>query len=129
MNLALCSAGMAPEDRADEAPPSRETILAYERTQLAWWRTGLTAIAVALAVGRILPDLANSGSRWAYTVVGMGFALYGIALIAYGTRRARTVAAEISGSAPTYRDDGARLALTATGVLLGIAAAILILFN
>jgi putative membrane protein len=116
-------------DRSDEDRPSRQTILAYERTQLAWWRTGLTAIAVALGVGRVLPDLAGSGSRWAYTVVGMGFALYGIAMIAYGTRRARTVAAETSGSAPAYREDGARLALTVAGVALGLAAGLLILFN
>jgi putative membrane protein len=113
----------------DETPPSRQTILAYERTQLAWWRTGLTAIAVALGVGRVLPDLADSGSRWSYTVVGMGFALYGIVMIAYGTRRARTVAAEMGGSRPTYKDDGARIALTVAGVVLGLAAGILILFN
>jgi putative membrane protein len=106
----------------------RQTIMASERTQLAWWRTGLTAIAVALAVGRFLPDLAGSGSRWAYTVIGMGFAFYGIAMIAYGTNRARAVDRSFEGSARRTRDP-VRLLLAGAGVLLGLATAILILFN
>jgi len=106
----------------------RQTILASERTQLAWWRTGLTAIAVALAVGRFLPDLAGSGSRWAYTVIGMGFAFYGIAMIAYGTNRARAVDEALFGSTRLIHDP-VRLFLAAAGVLLGLATAVLILFN
>jgi putative membrane protein len=107
----------------------RQTIMASERTQLAWWRTGLTAIAVALAVGRFLPDLAGSGSRWAYTVIGIGFAFYGIAMIAYGTSRARAVDEAFAGSTSARTRNPARLVLAATGVLLGLATAILILFN
>ena len=106
----------------------RQTILASERTQLAWWRTGLTAIAVALAVGRFLPDLAGSGSRWAYTVIGMGFAFYGIAMIAYGTVQARAVDQALVGSTRRSRDP-VRLTLATAGVLLGLATAILIFFN
>jgi inner membrane protein YidH len=107
----------------------RQTIMASERTQLAWWRTGLTAIAVALAVGRFLPDLAGSGSRWAYTVIGMGFAFYGIAMIAYGTNRARAVDEAFEGSTRSRTRDPVRLFLAGAGVLLGLATAILILFN
>jgi putative membrane protein len=112
-----------------EAQPDRQTIMASERTQLAWWRTGLTAIAVALGVGRVLPDLAGSGSRWAYTLVGIGFAFYGIAMIAYGTRRARTIAADLGWTGPLHGSDGIRVSLTVAGMLLGAAAAALILFN
>ena len=61
------------------------TRLASERTQMAWWRTGLAALAVALAVGRVVPELAHDSSQWPYTVIGVGFAVYGIALIGYGT--------------------------------------------
>ncbi len=107
----------------------RQTILASERTQLAWWRTGLTAIAVALAVGRFLPDLAGSGSRWAYTVIGMGFVFYGIAMIVYGTHRARAVDGAFVGSTRSRTGDPVRLFLAAAGVLLGLATAILIFFN
>jgi putative membrane protein len=114
---------------AEETSTDRRTILANERTQLAWWRTGLTAIAVALGVGRVLPDLSGAGSRWAYTLVGIGFAIYGIAMIAYGTRRTRTLAEEIGGPDSSHGGDLVRVWLTAAGVLLGAAAAALILFN
>jgi len=107
----------------------RQTIMASERTQLAWWRTGLTAIAVALAVGRFLPDLVGSGSRWAYTVIGMGFAFYGIAMIAYGTRTARAVDEALAGASRSRTRDPVRPILAGAGVLLGLATAILIFFN
>jgi putative membrane protein len=63
---------------------SRRTRLAHERTQLAWGRTGLTAFAVALGVGRILPELNPDATEWPYVVLGIAFAVYGIALLAYG---------------------------------------------
>ena len=125
----MSTSGRTTSPLAEEVRPNRQTILANERTQLAWWRTGLTAIAVALGVGRVLPDLSNSGSRWSYTLVGVGFALYGIAMIAYGTRRARTVAAELGVSDSWRGSDSFRFWLTVCWVLLGLAAAALILFN
>jgi uncharacterized membrane protein YidH (DUF202 family) len=70
---------------------TRRTLLASERTELAWWRTGLTGLAVALAVGRIVPGLDDSAHRWPYVIAGVCFALYGIAVIAYGSARRRTV--------------------------------------
>ena len=54
--------------------------MAGERTELAWWRTGLAALAVAVGIGRLAPELQTSGATWPYVVVGIGFALYGIAL-------------------------------------------------
>jgi putative membrane protein len=104
----------------------RRTSLAAERTLLAWWRTGFTAIAVALAVGRVLPDLADNSTRWPYVVVGIGFALYGIALIAFGTRRVASLNAEI-GVPPQDRPAMRSMAiLAAVGVLLGAASIVLI---
>src|SRR3954463_11489523 len=64
---------------------SRRTYLAGERTQLAWWRTGLTALAVALGVGRVVPELSDNGARRPYVIAGVVFALWGISAIAYGT--------------------------------------------
>ena len=55
--------------------------MAGERTELAWWRTGLAALAVAVGIGRLAPELQTSGATWPYVVVGIGFALYGIALL------------------------------------------------
>ena len=37
---------------------TRRTLLANERTYLAWWRTGITSIATALAAARLVPQLA-----------------------------------------------------------------------
>lgn len=39
---------------------TRRTRLANERTELAWWRTGMTVFALALAVSRVIPDLADT---------------------------------------------------------------------
>ena len=67
-----------------DAPGERGS--ANERTYLAWWRTGLTAIAVGIATGGIAPKLAGE-RRWAYVAIGFGFAALGAALLAYGLRR------------------------------------------
>ncbi|MGI8557109.1 MAG: DUF202 domain-containing protein [Solirubrobacteraceae bacterium] len=48
-------------------PATRRTHLANERTYLAWWRTGITA----LAGGKLVPSLAH-GARWPYVVLGAG---------------------------------------------------------
>ena len=78
-------------------PPSegwdaiRRTRLAAERTELAWWRTALTSIAVAVGVGRVVPELSGTSTEWPYVVVGTGFALYSVALFSYGSIRSRRV--------------------------------------
>jgi uncharacterized membrane protein YidH (DUF202 family) len=106
--------------------PDRRTSLAGERTLLAWWRTGFTAIAVALAVGRVLPDLADHSTRWPYVVVGIGFDLYGIALIGFGTRRIERLNSEIGVPGPDRPAMRSMLVLAAVGVLLGLATIALI---
>ena len=35
---------------------TRRTRLANERTYLAWWRTGLTALAVGIGIGKLVPE-------------------------------------------------------------------------
>jgi putative membrane protein len=109
------------EDPTDPDGAERRTALAGERTSmagertlLAWWRTGLTAIAVALAVGRLLPELAPHATRWPYAALGIGFALYGIAMFLLGTQRLGTLGRR--GSA----DDRVLISLMGTGVILGI---------
>jgi uncharacterized membrane protein YidH (DUF202 family) len=106
--------------------PDRRTSLAGERTLLAWWRTGFTAIAVALAVGRVLPELAKDSPRWPYVLVGIGFALYGIVLIAFGTRRIEALNAEIGVPARERPAMRSMAVLAGVGVVLGIASILLI---
>lgn len=112
---------------AGPAVAPRRTALASERTQLAWWRTGLAALAVALGVGRVVPELANSGARWPYVAVGVAFAVYGVVLIGYGTRRAREFARLVGNIGPGT--DPMLGVLTGAGVMLGVATALLILFG
>jgi putative membrane protein len=108
---------------------TRRTILANERTALAWWRTGLTALAVALAIGRVVPELGDSSHRWPYTVIGVGFALYGVALIAYGTRRSREVMRALEKDEPIAPPDQTIAALTAAGAALAVLTAVLIVVD
>src|SRR6266498_2345296 len=69
----------------------RRTRLAAERTELAWWRTALTSIAVAVGVGRVVSELSETTTEWPYVVVGIGWALYSVALFSYGSIRSRRV--------------------------------------
>jgi uncharacterized membrane protein YidH (DUF202 family) len=57
---------------------------------VAWWRTGLAAIAVALAVGRLLPAVAKR-PRAPFLWLGTGFGILALTLIVFGTLRQRTV--------------------------------------
>ena len=76
---------MTPEDE----DAIRRTRLANERTYLAWWRAGLTGVAVSLGVGALLPEL-SEGSRWPFVVLGVGFAILAVLFIVYGVHRFRS---------------------------------------
>jgi putative membrane protein len=108
---------------------SRRTYLANERTQLAWWRTGLTALAVALAIGRVVPELGHSSIQWPYTLVGAGFAVYGVALIVYGNIRSRDVMRALESGRFTDAPAGVITSLTGAGIALGVATLVLILID
>jgi putative membrane protein len=108
---------------------SRRTYLAGERTQLAWWRTGLTALAVALGVGRVVPELSGTAARWPYVIAGVGFALWGIFAVAYGTANREAMEKALQAGqfheAPTWP----LRTLTAVGIALGLLTAVLILLD
>lgn len=111
----------------DHADASRRTFLASERTQLAWWRTGLTAIAVALGVGRVVPQLNHTPHKWPYVVVGAGFAIYGVVMFAYGSWRTRSVDKALQAGEFTVTPDRLLLALTLAGILLGALTVALVI--
>jgi putative membrane protein len=123
------------EERDTEQPPAeavdatRRTHLANERTQLAWWRTGLTALAVALGVGRVVPELSDTATHWPYVIAGVGFAIWGIVAIAYGT--AHTTAIEEALARGRFEPSRPWLlaALTVSGIALGLLTALLILLD
>jgi uncharacterized membrane protein YidH (DUF202 family) len=115
------------ERSSEDLEVDRRTNLAGERTLLAWWRTGFTAIAAALALGRVVPALIHNGTRWPYVVVGVGFALYGIVLILFGTRRIHRLSLELGIAEPDRGPERQMLGLAGIGVLLGVATIVLII--
>ncbi|MGE0068110.1 MAG: YidH family protein [Solirubrobacterales bacterium] len=107
----------------------RRTRLAGERTQLAWWRTGLAALAVALGVGRVVPELDPTATKWPYAVAGVGFAIWGIAALAFGTLQRTEVEHAIDHDEVREPRTWPLLALTLLGIALGLLTALLILFD
>jgi putative membrane protein len=112
--------------RFDEAgDATRRTRLANERTYLAWWRTGLTAFAVSLGAGKLVPALTDE-TRWPYVVVGVGFALLGMAFTAYGFTRQRLVERAVSRGEYVRPDERLLAGLTGVGLLLGFVLLVIL---
>ena len=106
----------------------RRTRLASERTYLAWWRTGLTAIAVGIGAGGIAPKLVGE-LRWAYILIGTGFAVVGVALVGYGLRRQVAVDRAVGSGGFSPPDPRFLTALTAAAAFLGAATVVLLLWS
>ena len=105
---------------------TRRTRLATERTYLAWWRSGLTALAVGLAAGKLVPE--PRGAAWPYEVLGIGYSLLGLAFIAYGYRRQRMVEAALRRGEWALLDErGGRP--DRRGVVLGAATIAVLIFT
>lgn len=120
---------MSERDTTSAADASRRTHLANERTYLAWWRTGVTAVAVALATARIVPTLGDVGTRWPYTVLGVGYALAGVACVAYGARRRRAVDRAVAEGGYAPLGDTMVRVLSGAGVALGVVTVLVLVFD
>jgi putative membrane protein len=98
----------------------RRTRLANERTYLAWLRSALTALAVAVGAGKIVPDVADV-TRWPFEVLGAGFALLAVLLAVVGARRFLLVEAALDAGrfAPLRAREA--MALAAVAIVLGVA--------
>jgi putative membrane protein len=112
------------EPRVEDA--TRRTRLANERTYLAWWRTGLTALAVCVGVGRLVPSV-SSGTHWPYEALGVGYGLLGIAFVAVGYLRTRDVERALDRGTFAPLADRLTAALTAAGVVLGVATVVVLI--
>ena len=106
---------------------ARRTRLANERTYLAWWRTGLTCLAVAVGVGRIVPGIAHV-ENWPYQVVGIAYGLYGILFMFVAHLRVRIVDQAIDRGEFARMDRRVSLVLLVSGGALGLGTILLILF-
>jgi hypothetical protein len=86
----------------------------------------LTALAVAFAVGRIVPELEGKVTRWPYLVGGIGFAVYGVAVMLYGSVRNRAVTRALSEGRFPEQPRIAHAAIAGGGVALGVLTVVLI---
>ena len=105
---------------------TRRTWLAVERTELAWWRTGLTTLAVAIGIGRVVPELADDSLAWPYEALGVAFAVYAFALFIYGSRRAIAVERALREGTDLPPPSLADRVLLVTGAALCLAVAVVI---
>ena len=108
---------------------TRRTLLANERTYLAWWRTGITSIATALAAARLVPQLAKVKHDWPYTVLGVGFALIGIVCFAYGHIRRMQVDRAVREGSFVDLDHTVTLVISVGGVVLALGLVALIVIE
>ena len=100
--------------------------MAAERTWLAWWRSGIAVGAVALAIGRFLPGLIG-GARWPFRLIGLGYGLLSVAILLVGAVRQQRAASALRRGGFAELSSPLVAWLTAGGILLSVAAVILVL--
>ncbi len=113
-----------PDAGGDSAP--RRTNLAAERTYLAWLRTGLAALGLALAVGRLIPALIDV-HRAPFAALGLGYGLFGAFLIAYAAYNTLSVRAALERNGPLPDDRWAIIVTTVCGLILAVVTILLVL--
>ena len=112
----------------DARDATRRTRLANERTYLAWWMTGLTALAVSFGAGRLVPQL-SGGPNWPFQVIGIAFAIVGVAFMTYGYRRHKEVDDALSRGEYASLTNLSAVLFAALGGLLGLATIVLVAFH
>jgi putative membrane protein len=116
-------------DDLDPRDYSRRTLLANERTFLAWWRTGLTAITAGLAAAQVVPKLSGSTNQWAYTTLGAVLAALGVVALAYGDHRRRAVIRALERGEFDNPSTLVTSVMTGAGVLTGLGLIVLIVLG
>jgi putative membrane protein len=115
-------------DEPELRDATRRTHLANERTYLAWWRSGLTALAVSFGAGRIVPEL-TGGASWPYVLIGAGFGLLGLAFIVFALVRQRRVEEALRSGGYAAFDERAALAFTIAGFVLAIGTILIVVLE
>jgi putative membrane protein len=107
---------------------TRRTRLANERAYLAWWRTGLTWLAVSFGAGRLIPELSKGPNR-PFELIGVAFAVVGVSFIAYGYVRHRSVDEALSRGEYPKLSDRAAVHFALAGGLLRAATVLLVVLH
>jgi putative membrane protein len=105
---------------------SRRTLLAAERTWLAWWRSGIAASTAAVAVGGVVPELVEGG-RTPYVLLGVGYAGLATAVFALAAVRRRQVQRALERGEFEGVGEHGVLALTLVAMLLSLATLVVII--
>jgi putative membrane protein len=113
----------------EDVDATRRTRLANERTFLAWWRSGLTAFAVAIGAGKLVPAVADDVDAWPYELLGAGFALLGVAFVGYGWVRQRAVDRALAAGSYAPPSGLAVALFTVGGVVLGLGVLLVVMFG
>lgn len=116
-----------PKRPVDARDYSRRTLLANERTYLAWWRTGITSIAAGVATARLVPELSGVKHHWPYEVLGVGFAIIGLVCFGYGHLRRVHVDSAVKRGEFAELSNTVTLVITVAGVVLAAGLVALIL--
>lgn len=110
---------------ADDVDITRRTLLAAERTWLAWWRSGIAAATAAVAVGGVVPELVEGG-RTAYVVLGAGYSAVAAAIFAGAALRRRRVGRALARGEYPDVGEGWASALTLAGMALALGTLVVI---
>jgi putative membrane protein len=112
-----------PEGGGDSAP--RRTWLAAERTYLAWVRTALGALGMALAVGRLLPALTDV-SHVAFGLLGAAYGVFGVLLLVLAAYHTRGVRSALWAQEPLPENGWSLALVTGYGLVLAVLTIVLI---
>lgn len=115
--------------RDETGDATRRTLLASERTVLAWLRTGLTVIAVAVGIGKIAPDLAEGSHTTEWAVLGAAWAILGVVVVVYGFLRGRAVDRAVREGRFVALQDSVMWVIGGASVLLGLVTTALIVVD
>jgi putative membrane protein len=107
------------------ADATRRTRLANERTYLAWLRSALTALAVAIGAGKIVPGVTDV-SKWPFELLGAGFAVLAVIFAVGGARRFVSVERALDEGRVSARTPGEATAVAVLATGLGIATLVLV---
>ena len=114
-----------------EAPPTgvdatRRTRLANERTFLAWWRTSMATLGLSIAVGKLLPEVADE-PHWPYVTLGLVFALLGSALSLLGWWRYAELDRALRGGDEARAPTWVTVSLSALLGVLGLLVTVILI--
>jgi putative membrane protein len=115
-----------PDPPAQVSDVTRRTWLAAERTWLAWWRSGVAVGAVALALGRFLPELTHRHS-WQFRALGVGYGLLSVAVLIVGAVRQRRGAEALRNDTFSELSSPVVNWLTGVAILLSVVSTVLVL--